>query len=264
VNLPRITRTVGLPLLIALASASPAHAGLLWYNGDYDGRTSLLNEAKVPATNTVSPPVQTSLVYDNFVVPTGQTWTITSVYSNDLVAFAAPPLTATWQILSGVSAGNGGTVVASGDTTATVTPLSGINVSGYTAETISASVPSLKLTAGTYWLAVAPDSQGYYGDQSFVMTTSGANSVGTPGGIDGNSYITNTYPTSGTGSYNFTPTTTALAKRGNAYPYGTNIDFSMGVNGAFVVPEPTSLVLVAVGLVGSLGWLSRRRSAPAL
>jgi hypothetical protein len=38
----------------------------------------------------------------------------------------------------------------------------------------------------------------------------------------------------------------------------------MGVNGAFVVPEPTSLVLVAVGLVGSLGWLSRRRSAPAL
>ncbi len=256
-TLPFFARATGLVLLLALAFSSPARAGLLWYNGDYDGRTSLLNETNVPATNTDSPPLQKSLVYENFVVPVGQIWTITSVFSNDAVAFAVAPTTATWQIRSGVSAGNGGTLIASGDSSATVTPLSGISISGYTAETITATIPAVTLTAGTYWLAVAPDSAGYYADQSFVLSTSGANGVGTPAGNDGNSYITNSYPTSGTGSYNFTASTTVLNKRGVGF--GPNIDFSMGVAGV-IVPEPSSVVLVAVGLAGASTWARKRRS----
>ena len=262
---PISRRSIGLLLLVAASIATPAKAGILWYNGDFDGRGSLLDENNVPATNTTSPapPIQKSLVYDNFIVPVGQTWTISSVFSNDFVAYAAAPTTASWAIRSGVSAGNGGTLIASGDTAATLTPLSYIQ-NGFVAETVTASVPSIVLTAGTYWLGVAPDSAGYYSDQSFIMTTSGINAIGTPLGNDGNSFITNTYPPVGSaGSFNYTPTTTAVTKRG-VNPYGPTIDFSMGVNGTFAVPEPSSVALVAVGLLGSLACTRKRRSARAL
>lgn len=254
-------RTFCLVMLMAASLASPARAGLLWYNGDNDNRDSLANESKVGVeTGNDIGLLATSLVYDNFVVPVGQVWTLSSVFANELMDYNGAVTTATWQIRSGVSAGNGGTLVASGDTAATATINIPFNPAlGLTGEQVSATVTGVTLTAGTYWLAVAPDSTGVFADQAYIVTTSGANAVGTPAGNDGNSFITNNFPTSGPDAYNFTPTTTALSGDGD----GPKIDFSMGVNGTFApaaVPEPMSAVLVAMGVALPALVRARRRA----
>ena len=259
---PFSARSVGL-LLIASSFASPARADLsLWYNGDYDNRDSLNNGNNIPVHIGSSGYNQNSLVYDNFVVPTGVAWTVSSVFSNNQMAFGATPINATWEIRQGVGPGNGGTLVASGDTKATLTALNP-NPNFYYADQeyrVSAAVASVVLTAGTYWLAVSPDSTGMYlGEQTYIETTGGANAIGTPAGNDGNSFASTNIPGA---SYSFADTTTILSGD------GPQVDFSMGINGTSapaLVPEPSSLALIALGLAGTIGSMAwpRRRPAPA-
>jgi hypothetical protein len=248
-------RLLGSLLLATTLCTSRARADLLWYNGDYDNRDSLTNESQVPVNTGSGYVLEKSLVYDNFIVPTGQTWTLTSLFSNNQIAYYANPTTATWEIRSGVSAGNGGTLVASGDSAATLTAVTTVSGYYYAAPeyTVSVAVSNITLTAGTYWLAVAPDSAGYYGDQSYIETTSGANAVGSPPGDDGNSFINSNSPGA---PLNFAPTSSVLNDPGA-------IDFSMGVVGTFVagVPEPSSWGLVLVGLIGPAAYLRRRKQA---
>jgi MYXO-CTERM domain-containing protein len=111
------------------------------------------------------------------------------------------------------------------------------------------------LTPGTYWVAVAPDSDytansqyasHYYGNQSYEETTGGANAVGTPNGNDGNSFLFNDL--SGPGNLNYVP---------------SSLDYSEGVVGT-ATPEPSGF-LPAAGLAG-IAWLAsrRRRVRPAI
>jgi PEP-CTERM motif len=249
----RRSRFLFAPLIWA-ACIAPCQAGILWYNGDYDGRDALSSATNLDYSNKGVTTAYSSFVYDDFVVPAGQTWTITSVFGNFEFYFnngsygpTLLPTTATWQIRTGVSTGIGGTVVASGDTTATVTPENSAN-SEYK---VAAAVPSITLQAGTYWLTVAPndpDTSGALSDYSGVETTSGANAVGTPPGNDGNSYITTgNLPTTNSGYRNFAPTSNDENAIGLTGPY----DYSFGVVGTpNVVPEPASLAMLALGLAG--------------
>jgi hypothetical protein len=160
--------------------------------------------------------------------------------------------TAYWEIRSGVGAGDGGTLVASGDGVDNLTPtgrfeaiIPGVfNVYEYTNQ-VSVNVT---LTAGTYWLAVAPDVS----DQnSYISTTSGGNAVGLPPGNDGNSFASSSFF-----GWSFLPTSDDSLEGPGTW------DYSMGVIGT-AVPEPSSLLLGLVGLLTTAGyrWSQRRTRA---
>ena len=199
-----------------------------WYNGDLDGINGLANER-----NTT---VSQSNVYDDFVVPVGG-WTVVGVFSNDLIDFTGVTQ-AYWEIRSGVSAGNGGSLIGSGLSTATQTP-TGRSAFGYTEYTIEVDGLNVFLAPGTYWLTVSPI--GFGGGRSFLATTSGANAVGTPPGNNGNGFFDSTY---------------FGVSFGDAADQVGSSDFSQGVlTGS--VPEPGTAGL----LLGSatLLWFVRRR-----
>ncbi len=220
------------------AGAGVARADLtLWYNGDFDGNSALYNEV-----NTFSG--STGLVYDDFIIPVGQTWTIDGVFSNDQMSgFGLPALSAYWEIRSGVMNMVGGTLLASGTDLATQPATGTVAVSGL----------SVTLSAGTYWLTVAPVAQSAT-DLSFISTTSGANAIGMPPGNDGMSFVAGPVY-----AYDFEPASDYVSN-----PNGGPPDFSMGVMGVVQsVPEPSTGV---IGLIGALAlsgraWLCRRRRA---
>lgn len=217
-------------LLLLAVVACPLYADVtLWYNGDFDGVNGLANQGSfsfVPA-----------YVYDDFTISNG-TWTLTQAFSNNLMSLPAD--SADVEIRSGVSAGNGGTLIYSAygvGFSETPTGRSGFNLSEYT---IAVDLPNLVLGPGTYWLMVAPSSAGV----SFVTTTSGASCVGSPCGTGNNSYFDSVY-----WSAVFEPATDFL----------TPADFSMGVIGtSSAVPEPSSLIMLGSGLLAVAGAVRRR------
>lgn len=245
---PKLARLIaGIVVAAAILEGQTAQAGgILWYNGDYDGRDALVNQTGAPD----------GLVYDDFIVPTGYTFTLTGVFSNDLMYNPSVATTAYWEIRSGVSAGNGGTLLYSGDGADSLTAtgrsepvIPGVfNVYEYT-NLVSVSVT---LGAGTYWLAVAPDVSG---QNSYITTTSGTNAVGSPPGDDGNSFQSSTFF-----GLNFVPTSDPSIEGPGTW------DYSMGVYGTAtpttpVVPEPSGLMLGLVGLMASAACVWTRRRA---
>lgn len=211
-----------------------ASAGTLAYQGNFDGINGLTNE--VNSSTGI-----TSYTYDNFIVPVGQTWDVTGLFSNNLSSVSWS--SAFWDIRSGVSTGNGGTDVASGTGSATdiATGRSGFGFNEYQA---MVSGLNIELTAGTYWLAVSPISS--ENGRTFISTTSGAGGINSD--LSGNSYLESAYF-----GANYSPTINSLG-------YDTP-GFSEGVVGTVASgsPEPASFLLIAGGL-GLIG-VARKRFA---
>ena len=195
---------------------------ILWYNGDFNGVNGLANEVDPTVTTGAS-------VYDNFVVTNPAGWDITAVFSDNLENMSSVT-SASWEIRTGVSVGNGGTLVASGSGTPTVTA-TGRSGFGFTEYQIQVAIsPALhlpQLPAGQfYWLNVTPTGPD---GRSFDSTTSGANAVGQPPGNDLNAFFNSVFF-----SANFQDTASQ----------GQPSDFSMGVigNGA-VTTYPEQIVV---------------------
>ncbi len=136
-----------------------------------------------------------------------------SVFSNNLASTNIS--SATWEIRQGVSAGNGGTLIASGTTLTPQVTETGRSGFGFIEFMVQVNDLDVHLDPGTYWLNVTPVDN-LDGGRSFDSTTSGASCVGTPCGDNDTAFLDSTL----FGAF-FEP----------VIDFGAFSDFSMGVNG---------------------------------
>lgn len=195
----------------------------LWYNGDFDGVNGLPNEQ-----DTSLGEGQYAHTYDNFNVTASAGWDVTAVYSNNLTDVTNNcVLGATWEIRQGITAGNGGTLIASGMTTTAQSTTTGRSGFGYTEYSVQVNNIFVHLPPGNdYYLNVTPI--GNLRGRSFVSTTSGAHAIGSPPGNDQNAYFDSNFFAA-----SFVPT--------GDPSLGQPCDFSMGLRGT--VPDLSPLVL---------------------
>ena len=228
-------------VFIVIVAAGPARADtILWYNGNLAANGGgTVNEQ---TTNGGS-----FNIYDDFNV-TGAGWIVDRVWSNNSMQFTGVTQAA-WSIRSGMSVGNGGTVIASGTSSATQTPTGLSNPSlGFLDYTIQVTGLNVTLAPGVYWLSVSPlvgaDPTVTFGGvfRSYNSRTAGANAVGTPPGNDMNSFFNSSFL-----GYNYAPA------------FGN--DYSMGVAGTQVgaVPEPASITAFGIGAACLAAYVLRRR-----
>lgn len=194
--------------------AAAANAQTIFYGGDPD----LVNGLSAEFNTNVAD----AYTFDDFNHPGG---VITEIFGNYFADYT--PSGFEWQIRQGISSGNGGTLMASGSTDGAFTwAQNGFNNFGFLGFTMVADINDVVLPAGTYHLALSPRGNG--AGRSFVQTTSGANSIGSPI-LNGNAFFHSTFF-----GVNYGAVSGQL---------GYDADFSYGVN----VPAPASLALLGLG-----------------
>jgi hypothetical protein len=193
-------------------------------NGQYNGTDAHINGNPYGAAT-----------YQNFVA--GTAIRVTGLFTNNAINFV--PASGYWEIRTGVSAGNGGTLTASGTGNITNTP-TGRSGFGFDEYTNAVSGLNVSLAADTYWFAVVPTCATCPGDSYNTNSLHALNAVGTQ-------ILNQQYWNSPAYGANFVP-----ADNLGMYP-----SFSSGVY-ADVAPEPSSMIMLGSGLL-AVGGVVRRR-----
>src|SRR5262249_38379868 len=90
-----------------------AHADyILFYGGDFEPTNQDANAMAKEKDAIVNGTPYGAATFQNFIIPAGHTWTIESLFTNNLSDLT--PTSGYWQLRSGLSEGNGGTLIASG------------------------------------------------------------------------------------------------------------------------------------------------------
>jgi hypothetical protein len=227
-------------LSLATLAGAQCVAPCLFYSGDFDINNVNANGLANETDAIIGGSPYGAAVYENFQIE-ATSGNITGLYTNNLSGLS--PVSGYWELRSGISEGNGGTLIASGTASGgnfsqTATGRSGF---GYTEYTDLASGLNITLPFGSYWLAVVPQDPNN-ANRSFNDNTFGLNQVGT---FTHNDQFWN----SAFFGVNFT----------NANNEGVFPAFSAGVVGT-EVPEPSSLIMLGSGLAAAAGVVRRRLS----
>ena len=228
------TRTIITGLLLALISHPVLRAqgiptaNVGWYNGDC--QSGIRGQS-----NWYLSDQEFGRAYDAFVVPSGG-WTVTGLFSHNNMTFSGLSA-AVWEIRSGISAGNGGTVVASGLSPATQT-LVLTYPTGEQIYRVEVTGLGVQLAPGTYWLNVSPIANF---TQSYVCASVGAGAVGDPPGNDGQGFYYALGP----------PAHIVFQPMQGTGQVGTSGDYSQGVL-ISMAPAPPAPSILAV--VNAASW----------
>jgi hypothetical protein len=209
--------------LSLLAVGGAAFGAVYWYGGDFDDRNG--------APNEISGLLPDARTYDDFTVTSPVV--VNSVWSNNLWdSFSASQ--AAVEIRTGMSAGNGGTLVFSGTFNATISD-TGRSGFGMQEKQVRVNGLAVNLAIGTYHISVTPIGAG--SGRSYVSSTDGVGGVGAPLG-NGNSFVN-----SAALGLNFASA---------SYLGSGNWDFSIGVDTGAAPLEfsPTALNPIRGVLVG--------------
>ena len=209
-----------------------------FYGGQFDPTNQFANALANENTATLGGDPYGAAVYQNFYAESNIS--VTGLFTNNLSTFT--PASGYWEIRSGVSEDNGGTLVASGTGSVTNTP-TGRNYRGDDEYTNIVSGLSVDLPTNQYWFAMVPVCTTCQGE-AFNTNSFGLFMIG-------KSDLNQEYFTS--------PSGPVFTNANNVCPDCQFPTFSSGVY-ADVVPEPSSLIMLGSGVLAAAGVLRRRIS----
>ena len=208
-----------------------------FYGGQFDPTNQFANALANENTATLGGDPYGAAVYQNFYAESNIS--VTGLFTNNLSTFT--PASGYWEIRSGVSEDNGGTLVASGTGSVTNTP-TGRNYRGDDEYTNIVSGLSVDLPTNQYWFAMVPVCTTCQGE-AFNTNSFGLFMIG-------KSDLNQEYFTS--------PSGPVFTNANNVCPDCQFPTFSSGVYAVQNVPEPSSLVLMGTGAFGVIGVLRRK------